>query len=93
MTRPTFKRGDQVRMVVPDNPYVHNHVGTITQLEEWGAHVSWHGGSGKFRLFHREMQATVPSGNFCQKCMSGNMVRAGTCLLCLDCGDTSGGCG
>jgi hypothetical protein len=33
------------------------------------------------------------SGDFCQDCHSPRMIRAGTCLLCLDCGSTSGGCG
>lgn len=32
------------------------------------------------------------SGEFCQSCGSPNMVRAGTCMLCRDCGDSSGGC-
>lgn len=93
MIRPAFKQGDTVRMVVPDNPYVHNHIGVIIAFEDWGAHVSWNGGSGFFRLFHSEMQRATQSGNVCLRCGSANMVRAGTCLLCLDCGDTSGGCG
>jgi len=32
------------------------------------------------------------AGEFCASCGSPNMVRAGTCLLCHDCGSTSGGC-
>ena len=34
-----------------------------------------------------------PTGDCCAACGSANMARAGTCLRCNDCGDTSGGCG
>jgi hypothetical protein len=32
------------------------------------------------------------SGDICADCGSPNMVRAGSCLLCRDCGSTNGGC-
>lgn len=32
------------------------------------------------------------AGDFCQDCGSPNMTRAGTCMVCRDCGSTSGGC-
>ena len=32
------------------------------------------------------------SGDFCHECDSHRMTRSGTCLVCLDCGSTSGGC-
>lgn len=32
------------------------------------------------------------AGEFCQDCGSPNMTRAGTCMVCRDCGSTSGGC-
>lgn len=32
------------------------------------------------------------AGDLCQDCGSANLQRAGTCLLCADCGSTSGGC-
>jgi hypothetical protein len=32
------------------------------------------------------------SGDLCDQCGSAQMIRAGTCLLCLNCG-TSEGCG
>jgi hypothetical protein len=32
------------------------------------------------------------TGDICDHCGSPNMVRAGTCMLCHDCGSTSGGC-
>lgn len=85
--------GQQVRMIVPDNPYVHNHVATIKEMTDYGALVNWNGGSGEFRLLYSEMSIAKPTGNVCMRCGSSNQVRAGTCLLCLDCGDTSGGCG
>lgn len=36
---------------------------------------------------------TVITGDCCRVCGSTNLTRAGACLLCRDCGDTSGGCG
>lgn len=32
------------------------------------------------------------SGDICQTCGSPNMIRTGTCLTCVECGDSSGGC-
>lgn len=32
------------------------------------------------------------SGDFCDNCGGANIVRTGTCLTCVDCGSTSGGC-
>lgn len=84
--------GDNVRMVLPDNLRVHNHIARVESVTDWGAHVTWNGGSGRFRLFFSEMQPVTSTGNVCTKCGSINVVRAGTCLLCRDCGDTSGGC-
>lgn len=86
---------DHVRMIVPDNQRVYNKIGIVKCLTDYGAIVSWSGGSGEFRLFNHEMQkvSQLYSGNICNKCGSINVVRAGTCLLCRDCGDTSGGCG
>lgn len=35
---------------------------------------------------------TTRIGERCDECGSYNVSRAGTCLLCQDCGSTSGGC-
>lgn len=40
----------------------------------------------------RPMEAVI-TGDCCQVCGSTNLTRAGVCLLCRDCGSTSGGCG
>lgn len=32
------------------------------------------------------------TGDICSECGSPNMRRSGSCLLCNDCGSTSGGC-
>lgn len=32
------------------------------------------------------------TGDICHSCGGPNMMRAGTCLVCRDCGDSSGGC-
>lgn len=33
----------------------------------------------------------TPTGNLCQKC-GGMMKPAGSCEVCMNCGETSGGC-
>jgi hypothetical protein len=47
--------------------------------------------NGKLTLTARA-KASGCSGDVCDKCGSFNMVRAGACLCCLDCGSTTG-CG
>lgn len=37
-------------------------------------------------------QPPALTGDMCPDCFSISMVRAGTCLLCLACGSTNGGC-
>ena len=32
------------------------------------------------------------TGDLCSTCGGPNMTRAGTCMVCRDCGSTSGGC-
>ena len=32
------------------------------------------------------------SGDLCATCGGAQMIRTGTCLTCVDCGSTSGGC-
>lgn len=47
-------------------------------------------------LQHRPAPSPRPqptlAGEFCADCGSPNVTRAGTCMLCRDCGSTSGGC-
>lgn len=41
----------------------------------------------------QEARAKGYTGDFCDLCGSTHVIRAGTCLRCDDCGDSSGGCG
>lgn len=41
----------------------------------------------------RTRPSGMPTGDLCCVCGSANMTRDGTCMLCLDCGDKTGGCG
>ena len=43
-------------------------------------------------LAKRQAAPPARTGDICATCGGANLVRAGTCLLCRDCGDTSGGC-
>lgn len=87
------KVGDRVMLEVPDNLIVHKQFGVVKEVTLYGAVVSWRNNTREFRAFAHEMTPLVQTGNSCDKCGSTNLVRAGTCLLCQDCGDTSGGCG
>lgn len=48
----------------------------------------------RVEVAHQLVQAPPRNltGDICDQCGSPNMVRAGTCMLCHDCGSTSGGC-
>lgn len=94
--------GSKVIVNIPDNPMVHAIVGTIEKLEEWGAHlISPKFTTGKFRALFSEIEL-VPennaltvreqgyTGDACDRCNSHRMRRNGSCLLCFDCGSTSG---
>lgn len=57
-------------------------------LKEWFVHTP-----GLPNLHARRPMDVVITGDCCGQCGSTNLTRAGRCLLCRDCGDTSGGCG
>lgn len=87
------KVGDKVMLEVPDNLQVHKQFAVVKEVTEYGAIVLWRNNTREFRAFPHEMVPVVSTGNQCERCGSSNLVRAGTCLVCQDCGDTSGGCG
>jgi hypothetical protein len=89
----SVKVGDKVMLEVPDNLQVHKQFAVVKETTLYGAIVSWRNNTREFRAFAHEMIPVVSTGNQCDKCGSSNLVRAGTCLVCQDCGDTSGGCG
>ncbi len=95
-----FLPGKDVVLIVPDNPGLHGRDAKIESLTEWGAHVVTGVGSGKFRAFFSEMRLKGEkthssrdegfTGDACDQCGSLRMRRNGSCLLCVDCGSTSG---
>jgi hypothetical protein len=103
-----MRPGDAVRLVVPDNPRLDGAAATVEALEEWGAFVrTAAAATGRFRALWSEMLPQGPverngtvrearergmTGDLCDRCGGCNVVRSGTCALCLDCGSTSG-CG
>ncbi len=100
--KPTMKVGDIVLLVPEDNPLLDGKLATIEKLESWGAHVKTDVGTGKYRAAWSEMEEVAmpivqpPSremgytGDICNRCGSSKMIRNGSCLLCTECGDTSG---
>lgn len=45
------------------------------------------------RVIPKRARQPSLSGDCCDDCGSFDMIRAGTCLLCRNCGSTNGGCG
>jgi hypothetical protein len=91
---PWLRPGLRVRLNMPDNPRVHNAVGVVAEITAYGGRVRTKAaGSGEIRAFPSEMvPASLATGDVCDRCGGSNMTRSGTCVLCLDCGSTSGGC-
>jgi ribonucleoside-diphosphate reductase alpha chain len=98
--------GDRVFLVVPENERLHGMSCRVLEMTEWGATVSTSVGTGQFRAAWEEMskEPSKPhsslkrgpardqgyTGDVCQTCGSLRMRRNGSCLLCEDCGSTSG---
>lgn len=99
-----FSVGDTVRLNVPENDRLHDAVATIVELTNWGAHVYCLSAETRsFRALFSEMMtvlhtngkmtASIESGytgDICNNCGGSRMRRNGSCLLCDDCGTTSG---
>jgi hypothetical protein len=91
---PWLRPGLRVRLSMPDNPRVHNAIGVVAEVTAYGGRVRTQAAaSGEIRAFPSEMvPASLATGDVCDRCGGSNMTRSGTCLLCLDCGSTLGGC-
>jgi hypothetical protein len=98
----TLAPGTRVRLVTPDNPRLHGAAGEVAEVTPYGAVVrTAAAATGRFRALAAELvpdgangcgPVVVPCGEVCSRCGSPNMTRAGSCLVCRECGDTSGGC-
>ena len=94
--------GSKVRLHTPDNPRLHGAVGRVVAVTSWGAHVKVRAAaSGRYRALNEEMvlddepftgsgNGSGYTGDVCSTCNSLRMRRNGTCLVCDDCGATSG---
>lgn len=98
--------GDAVRLVNTDIPRLEGQRGEVLEVTEWGAHVGTPAAAtGRFRAHHTEMAPYDPppakpkappakqagyTGDLCDQCGGARMKRNGACLLCEDCGSSSG---
>lgn len=82
--------GDMVTLVT-DNERINGQCVKVLELTPYGAIVSHVG--GQYRAMLSEMQPLQGyTGDVCNTCGGSRMRRNGSCLLCEDCGSTSG-CG
>ena len=99
-----FKAGDAVRLTGTGIPRLEGQRAEVLEVTEWGAHVETPAAAtGRFRAHRTEMVPFDPppeparaareqgfTGDECPKCQSLKMRRNGACLLCAECGETSG---
>lgn len=98
----TISRGDTVQLLTPDNPRTNGRTAIVVSVTEWGAHVETDAtATRRFRAAWHEMLPVESAlgfggagagytGDVCTRCQGSRMVRNGACLLCLDCGESSG---
>ena len=87
--------GTKVRLTTPDNRRLDGAAAVVETVTDWGAHVrTAAAATGRFRALFAEMAAAPAgsgyTGDVCDTCGSVRMRRNGACLLCEDCGSTSG---
>jgi hypothetical protein len=95
-----LRRGDPVRLNVPENPRLHRRPATVEAVEARGAHVRCAAAAtGRFRALWSELEpwpgrraalAAGYCGEPCGTCGGVRTRRNGTCLVCDDCGSTTG---
>lgn len=99
----SLRPGSKIHLVVPENPRLHNAQAVVKKLTDWGAYVNCPAAAtGEYRALYSEMEEggknghsrTMPcyTGDVCSNCGTLRMRRNGTCLVCDDCGTTTG-CG
>lgn len=92
--------GTPVILHAPENPRLHGAKAIVHTVTEWGAIVrTAAAATGEFRALREEMMIPETNGHVveqgytgdvCDQCGSAKMRRNGSCLLCMDCGSTSG---
>lgn len=99
------KIGDEITLFNTGNCFIPDGTqAVIEELTSYGALVKTEATkTGKYRagwdeISHHEgngrgkPKQSSPTGEICQTCGGVNMIRAGSCLTCQDCGSTTG-CG
>ena len=99
-----YKRGSKVVLRTPGNDRLNGARGVVKRLTEWGAFVATPAAAtGEYRAAWDEMVLDDPNqqngevarekgyiGDPCDACGALKMKRNGSCLVCDDCGATSG---
>jgi hypothetical protein len=89
-----FRPGVRIQLRVPENPRLDGAYAVVETVAAWGCHVlTAAAATGRFRALFSEMTPDAPgspSGDFCDRCGSARVRRCGTCLVCENCGTTSG---
>ncbi len=84
--------GQRVVLVNTGNDRIPDGTPAVVQrVEPWGAHVKTAATqTGRYRAGWAEMADAPATGYVCEGCGGSNVTRSGSCLLCQDCGQTSG---
>lgn len=97
MSELTLSPGVQVRLRVSGNTRLDGALAVVEVVESWGCHVRTRAAAtGQFRAAWDEMEPLSSArdsgftGDCCSTCGSMTCVRNGSCLLCTNCGATSG---
>lgn len=95
-----FKVNDKVILNTPDNDLLHGRVGYVRGVLPHFIEVSTDVGTGTYRAEAAELTHWAPmsdessvkgyAGDVCEACQGSHVRRNGPCLLCDDCGATSG---
>ena len=96
-----FGRGDTVVVRGNLNPVLQGRQATVESVTPYGYVLTGTGvGTGQYRALASEVEPAAGSvvhvreqgftGDVCFKCGGAKMVRNGSCLLCVDCGETTG---
>lgn len=103
--RQVFKAGDAVQLLGTGNARLEGQLAEVLEVTDWGGHVQCAAAAtGRYRAHWSEMVPYDPppkpaakaakeqgfTGDVCGRCGSFKMRRNGACLLCADCGETSG---
>lgn len=98
------KPGTQVKIAIPDNPYANGQVAEVITDTPYGYILRTKFGTGEFRVIEGEIEELKPERNGvyhsaraygydenpCPRCGAFKLKRAGACLCCDECGETTG---